>query len=552
MMALVAKMTVRNIKTIMRTIRVLLVAALTAALSLVAQAQVTGPTPLAWRWAQPTNISPYGSPVVDGNQLYVAVSSRVYCVDREMGTQKWKYPIAEGIDGSFVTGVLLTSDTLVAAGDNETVYGINPANGQEKWVYKAPAAVISAPVSVGKLIVLALADDTLMAINSNDGTAAWQTAYHVFDHLNGHIASFNNNVLYFTQKNVLFSLNVNNMRPDWKQAFSVISADTTPVVFGDVVYVNNGEFVVSVSANSGAPRWQRNMGEGLAFSPAVSAEGVAVVSRDGKLFWLNPTNGQFRRPLDANGKTPVDARNRPLPYEPLDLGSGVAAQPCCYPGVIIIPSSEGALNMYNSTSQQLIWSFPIRPYTSGLRFKVKGASGETEKPLLALPAAGPAVINGSQMFVLSQDGSVLGFDAKFGVDLTAPQVKMAWPNAGSQVNGQQLEVVFQIEDESTGINEKTLKIEANGVTCDYEFGRDGVAVVRFSSAGKNGQLRNGKAMFKVTCGDWFGNTATSTFYLSIDNSLKPVGKPADKPGVGGGPGGGKGPGGGGGSGGSGG
>src|SRR5687768_18589509 len=100
-------------------------------------AQFPGPAPLAWRWAQSTAISPVGSPLVSGDVVYVAVGTRMYALDRATGNQKWKYPLAEGIPGNFRSGPLLADGTVVAAGDNRIVYGVDAGPGERKWTARS-------------------------------------------------------------------------------------------------------------------------------------------------------------------------------------------------------------------------------------------------------------------------------------------------------------------------------------------------------------------------------------------------------------------------------
>jgi hypothetical protein len=148
-------------------------------------------------------------------------------------------------------------------------------------------------------------------------------------------------------------------------------------------------------------------------------------------------------------------------------------------------------------------------------------------------------LDGDTMLVLAQDGSLLAFDKNHGVDLTPPSVKMTWPTPGDLVSGQPpLQLVFKIEDEASGINTKTLKILVDGQEMENEFGRDGLAIVRVSSLGKNKPFTDGRKTITVIVADWLGNEARKDFTLVIDNTLRPLTPPAQtQPGQGAGGGG---------------
>lgn len=501
-----------------------------------AYAQITGPTPLAWRWVQPTSVAPSGAPVVSGDTAFVAVGGRVFGLDRETGNQKWKYPQSEGIQGFFRSGVIFHEGTLLAAGDNKTVYAVDASNGEPKYQIQLQSAVVGTPVVSNKLLIVALADNTMMAYNIGDGSPAWPGPVRLFDGLLGNPVAVGGSVVFFTQRYELVSMNTITQKSDWRQRFQQISGDVTPVLYGDNLYISSGPFVNVLNAARGTVRWSKNVGETLVFNPVVTGAGVAVASREGSLLFLNP-NGQQVMRKDDKGRS-VPAR--------IDLGSVPAAGPAAVGNLVAVPTTSGALNLYDPTDLSLKWAYTIRPYTSGLKFKTTGANA-TEKPLIAIPAAGSPVSVDNTLMLLALDGSLLCFDAAFGVDTTAPEVKMVWPAPGAQVNGQTLDVVFQISDEATGIRDDSLKIDVNGQPCKVEFGQDGIGVVRFNAFAKNPGLGDRKrANFTVDVTDWMGNNRKSSFSLYIDNSLRPLGIPKDTPtGTGGGAGGGPSKGGGG-------
>lgn len=517
---------------------------------LTAKADFTGPAPLAWRWAYSTPVAPSGTPVIDGNTAYVAVGSRVFALDRTTGNQKWRFPIAEGIPGYFRSAPLLVEGTLVAAADNRTVYGVDPANGSSKWQYVSEVPIIGQPVAVGKFVAFTLSDNSLMVIRAGDGTAAWENPQRIFDGIQGGLAAYGDSIFVITGINEVMSISAITKKVLWKNRFTNITSDSTPVVFGDNVYLNAGSYVSVFSAVSGSSRWQYNVGENLAFSPAVSAEGVASISRDGKVYAFN---------LQGNRKTwtKKDEAGKSTTSNFVDCGSVPVTRPSAVGKLFLFPTSNGAINLVDIGTSDILWSYLIRPITPGLKTGgsgggggggaggVLGGGGERGGAggmgamggggqgsaaqatlILAIPAAGPGVVVGNTLYVLARDGSLLAFDKEFGVDLTGPSVSMSWPTPGDVVSGQPpLEFIFKIEDDASGINVSTLKIDVNGTALDYTFGRDGLAWIRFSTLSKNKPLFDGRKTITVTVSDWMGNTTKATFALTIDNTLRPLVRP---------------------------
>jgi outer membrane protein assembly factor BamB len=464
-----------------------------------------------------------GSPVIDGDTVFVAVGNRMFSLDRTSGNQKWRFPLVEGVPGYFRAGPVLVDGVLAAAADNGLVYGVDADTGQSKWAYPSPVPIIGQPIAVGRMIVLQLTDNTLMAIKAEDGTPAWSNPYRVFAGVNGGMAAHQDSLYYMTQAGDLVCMSVNTTKHLWTKRFPVIFGDSKPVIFGDLVYLNNGTWISALSAITGSPRWQQNVGEQLAYSPAVSPSGTFVVSLDGKAYCFDYSTGR--------------AKYR----QPVELNSVPAVSPSAVDAHFLAPTTNGALNLLDATSGEIVWSFLIRPLVSGLTVSgsnaggggtpgrggaPQGGGGTEDVKVLAIPASGQAVLAGQTLFVQAQDGSLLAFDRKMGVDKTGPAVEMLWPYSGEMVSGQPpLEMIFKITDEATGVNENTLKIMVAGSEVEYDYGRDGFAVVRVSLIGKNKPLRNGRNEITISVSDWMGNKTESYYSLTIDNTLPPLATP---------------------------
>ena len=528
----------------MRIVRCLFIAMVGLGALSAVLAQFPGPAPLAWRWAQSTAISPIGSPLVSGDVVYVAVGTRMYALDRATGNQKWKYPLAEGIPGNFRSGPLLAEGTVVAAGDNRIVYGVDAATGERKWTSPFTVPIVGQPVLAGNIVVVRLNDNTIMGIRADNGQPEWKAPsgeampYKVYDGIDGDLAVHGSTILFATQAGELQAISATTRKVLWKAKFSTVTPGAVPVVYGDVAYMNSGSWLVAVNALSGGARWQQNIGEPLAFSPAVSADGVFVVTADGKGLLFDQTTG------------------RPKLKQPISLGSVLAVRPSAVDRQFLAPLTSGALTLINPTNGEVTWSYLVRPLNKTASSSTTGGpgGGKTGGPgggpggglggppgggrggggpagggpdqsaaPIAVPASGPGVLVGQTLLILIQDGSLLAFDKDLGVDKTGPNIKMVWPNAGDQVSGQPpLELIFKIDDEATGVSNKTVAVNVDGQAMEVEYGRDGFAVVKISPYTKNKPLGDGRKSIKVSASDWFGNLTTTEYGLTIDNALAPL------------------------------
>ncbi|MEA2553187.1 MAG: hypothetical protein QOJ65_1363 [Fimbriimonadaceae bacterium] len=495
--------------------RIIALVALGSGLASIACAQFDGPTPLAWRWV-PSGVdeAPDGSPLVIDKTVYLASGPRIYALDVATGNEKWKFP-AEGAKGMFFAQPVVSGNTLVNFTDAGWFYAADVATGKQKWTYelRSGKAAVGQPVAVGKLIVYKQGSE-LMALDAETGQPAWEKTMPVETGFNGPLLVHDTDVIFANNNNELYSVNAVSQKINWQRKFGLLPPNLVPMLRGDFIYLYSGQYIVAINAIRGTGKWQVNLGQNMEFGPAVSADGMMCVTDEGKLYFF-----------DLNGKRAL--------REVVDLGSGPVAQPSALGTKYLIPTNNGALNLVDPKTGAVVWSYVVRPIGGGAP-QVKGAGpvdtgfGIVDNRVLTVPAVGAPVLSGTTALIMCEDTSVLAFDAKSGVDLTPPDVDMLWPNPGAQTPGNPpLDIVFKVNDEATGVNISTLKIDVDGTPLKYTIGRDGVAVVHITYDGDNKPLADGRRVFNITVTDWIGNVAKKSYGLAIDNSLPPLGTPAN-------------------------
>jgi hypothetical protein len=490
-----------------------------AGLSAFATAEFTGPAPVAWRWAQPTSAAPAGNIAHINDTIFTAVGSRIYAVNREAGTQVWRFPVAEPLPASFRTGVVLDGNTIVAAADNSVVYGLDATTGTQKWSYTAPSKVSGIPVLAEKYIILPLADRTLMAIWAEDGRAAWDKPIAMDGGVLGRITA-SNNIIYVVDGGLsLSAIDVGSKKIIWTQRFANLDPDVRPTVFNEAVYVNSGDFIIGLGARDGRRRQQINTQNPLVKSPAMSTDGIAVLTRNGTLLTY-------------------DLSGRPLTRKPVDLQGTPLSDPVIVGKQIAVTTSNGSLNMFSLATGARTWDFIIRPMTrtNNDPSSAGGGGGESAatKPVTFVQAAGNPVSIGGSLLLPARDGSLICFDRTNGLDLTSPDIRMVYPNPGDQFSNQPpVDVAFQLEDEGSGINRDSVLVTVDGQKVDFSLTRDGLVMVKFTNDGKNRVLPDGRKVFKVAAIDWMGNERVREFVLTLDATIARPGAKAPASGGGG-------------------
>ena len=193
-----------------------------AALTLasVASAQFDGPAPLAWRWQQSSTSAPGGPPLVLGDTIYQSLGGRVFSLDKDSANLKWRFPALDPIDGVFRSTPVALNGTLVVAGDNKIIYGVDPVTGQLKWSHTTTSSVTGQPVITGKFVIFALSENQLVAIKPEDGSEAWSKPYNIYDGIQGYLGVYQNDVLVCTNTSKLIAFNVDTQKFDWTTPFT--------------------------------------------------------------------------------------------------------------------------------------------------------------------------------------------------------------------------------------------------------------------------------------------------------------------------------------------
>ncbi|MEI7575451.1 MAG: PQQ-binding-like beta-propeller repeat protein [Armatimonadota bacterium] len=517
--------------------------------SAAAMAQFDGPAPLAWRWQQPSPSAPTGAPLVDGNTIYLNLGNRVYSIDRESGNTNWKFPNVQAIEGTFRRSPVLVGGVLVSAGTDKKVYGVNPANGEMKWVHESPSNIVGQPVSLGKYVVFPLEGGSFTALDASTGLSIYDTPYRSLDGIAGPLTgNGRDSVMFFDNRNKLHSINVSSRRSNWSVPFAIRPTDGTVEASNGFVYTYSANFLVCLNETSGSPKWQVPVKEPMIFSPEVGSGSIVAISRSGNAY-VYSDGGALK------SKAPIALGSIPL-TKPTIMGKKIA-----------FALTNGSFTIIDAESGAVSWQYYVRPMNEaakaalnsgaaggppggsgspgglgggqsgpGLGGGQTGGASQSAAPVVTVPIATQIVLAGSTLLVSAGDSSVLAFDKTLGVDLTSPVVKTIWPNSGEIIAGTTgQELLFQIDDDTSGVDGKSISVTIGGKPYAFDFGKEGVLAIRVSQAKKNPTIPSGRQDIVVTVSDWLGNKTVHTVSLKVDNSLPlvPRVKPANPNGPGG-------------------
>lgn len=494
-----------------------------------ANADITGPTPLAWRWAESAKVSPTGTPQFVGNNVIVAVGGRIYSLDKSSGNLNWRFPAGEAIQGSFPYGCEVRNGMVVAAGDEKSVYAVDAETGEMKWQYVSPDSITSNVVIAGDAIGFVTGKQKVNLITVQNGQLLGQPVTEQ-DLVHGTIEAYQDQVIYTTQRGKMVSLDTKSLRPKWEQKFNILRSNGNFTLYGDRIYAHSLNYLIALRAGTGSVLWQQNTGKELSGAPAANETGIASMTARGEVYFFN-----------SSGKAMFG--------KPVEVGIPISS-PTFVGNLVSVSTANGAINLINPQSATVVWSYVIKPITTKV---VKPATGNpggggdggpgggdtgpggggviNQQSSAATMVdytlvAGSPAMSGNSLFVITRDASLLMFDKELGVDLTPPSTKMLWPTPGQEIAGKApMEMIFKLEDLGIGIDPDSVKVKINGKDYVSKLSNDGFLNILIITKGANAQIANGRATVQVTATDWLNNTSVTEFSLKIDNSLNALGSP---------------------------
>ena len=502
-----------------------------AMVSGIAAAQFDGPAPLAWRWQQSSTVSPNGTPLVDGNNIYFNLGNRVYAIDRETGNTKWKFPNGAPSPGTFRRAPILVNGIVCVYNDQREVYGINPSNGEMKFVYQAPFPISSQIVGVGINVAFSMDGGNMSAVDTNTGQTIYKDAstgaespYRSLDGIRGPIYSDGRDVIaFFDNRNALQGISLSTRKLAWRQPFGATPPDGSMTVAEGYYYVYTGAFMACLNAFSGAVKWQVPVKERMMFSPEVGGGTILCISQSGNAYFFDMSGA-------LKSKTP------------LAIGSQPSVRPTWVGKKFIVPTVNGSIQLVDPAGT-VDWQYYIRPMNEAARLASASTSGSggppggfgapaggggstSSQPQSTVAVGAPAALAGHTLLVPASDASLLAFDLETGIDLIGPEVKQIWPGPGELVSGKSgQEFIFKIEDQAAGVNISSVKVDIDGAPYNFDFGRDGYLICQISPTKKNNMIANGRHTLHIVARDWLGNETNLSVTLRVDNTLDPLKRP---------------------------
>lgn len=199
---------------------------------------------------------------VESELAYVAFGPSIYGINLANGTEKWRAPLEPDNQVTFFAIPALTDDgQLIAGSYDSTLYSIDPVNGQLNWAFEdAQNRYVAGPLAFGELIYAPSTDNNLYALTM-EGELVWS----------------------FETEDILWA---------------------TPATDGETVYQPGMDHrIYALDAESGELLWVTDeLGGSIAGHPALNPDGLLFVgtfgselialdaTRSGEVVWRMPAS----------------------------------------------------------------------------------------------------------------------------------------------------------------------------------------------------------------------------------------------------------------------
>ncbi len=301
-----------------------------------------------------------GDLIIQGNSL-----DGVVAFDRLSGQEKWRLPIANGVEASAAQ----VKDRVFLGASDGNFYSIEASTGKIIWSFLTKAENLGEPLLDDGVVYFLSGNNILYALDASTGKQIW---------------------LYSRQDT---------------SSFSIRGASKPAIKDGKVFVGFSDGSLVALSAKNGTPTWELLLNKNKKFrdidsSPVIDGNNIYVSGFDDKLYCVSADKGELNWKIDGGGYSAVTVIGDKLIYptsngEVIALNknngnkvwsvkskAGIATQVKQYKGMLVYGEAQGKLQFIDANSGKNIGSMePGRgvfsaPFVDEKRNHVYFISGE--------------------------------------------------------------------------------------------------------------------------------------------------------------------------------
>ena len=453
--------------------------------------QLAFPLKLAWKF--PTEIVPNNpsSPAESGGVVYMCAGRRLYAINSETGSLKWRFPEEETLSAVVKSSPLVGPDLVYFGGGDGKLYAVTKDTGTLAWNFTTKGIMNSSPVLMDDVVYVGSSDDHLYALDAKTGQPKWPGGFRVRDDVSTSPAVVGGLVYFLSSDMLLYAANTSGGKaPKWAVRIGSWSKSATPVVSESTVYLAAGNTMQAYQAKSGRLKWGIKFQTDITTIPAADPTGVYFACKNGKFYALN-----------LAGKVKWE--------KPAELGASAYGSPIVAGNDVIVGTNKGFLYVFDKDNGDLVWKYVVQPEAFDYgRLKYVNITST------------PMVSNGT-LYVVADDGTLHAFRAD-APDTTAPVVSTVVPPRDYIMPGAPpVQIAAVIGDLGSGINEDSISLTLDGQLVEHKLILErGIVWFKTEITQPVQPLRDGLHEVKLSLSDWVGNKTDMSWCFTVDNRMQ--------------------------------
>ncbi|MGQ9581782.1 MAG: outer membrane protein assembly factor BamB family protein [Armatimonadota bacterium] len=457
---------------------------------------ITLPVALKWQYVANRFDNNPASPILVNGTVYFACGDRVYAVDLETGSLKWRYPREQGLGGSVKGTPAYYKGSLYFGSTDENLYCLDAETGAFRWAYRVRGSIRCPPVIAEGMIYVGADDESLYAIEAETGERRW--VFTARDDIAIGVAVGAGMVIAASMDGNMYGISRSTGKLRWIFRLPVAPTDSSPVITESIVVMAVGNSVFGLSARSGQQRWRITLPAEVAATPAVSGYDVYVPCKDKKIY-----------AYITNTRQPILKWTQPADLQATPMSSPVVAGDTLW-----VTGARGVIAAFAAQDGSLEWRYSVSPSTI------------TAPTALYCDAASSPTVADGVLLVLTDDGVLHCFTPE-AVDQLPPKIYSVTPASGSVMSpAPPIRIRAVIYDVGSGVDFSTATIMLDGQPVESTADASTSSVSYITPVGGAGKqavyLRpDGLHYITVSAKDYAGNIVVKEWYIITDSSLPP-------------------------------
>jgi outer membrane protein assembly factor BamB len=289
---------------------------------------------LSWQY-DTQNSTLNTAPTVAGNNVFISTGNTLYVINAQTGKERWEHQWGSS-NISSLTVPFVQNNTIVVSATDGALHALDTTTGKELWTLHDAVNIISDTSSAinGVLYVQSLKDDTVLAVNLDDGVTLWQTSpvnqqgetepvtNAIISGNSVYTSSYSN----ITGGGILSAFNAKNGQKLWDipletgEQFSNLQANNAITYFtANPMVSGKGYYEVAYDGKTGSQIWKFPLQEKIIANPVIDSNTFYCITGNGVVYALNAQNGKQRWSYLVHGDVNLITFNQNIFY--IEVGS---------------------------------------------------------------------------------------------------------------------------------------------------------------------------------------------------------------------------------------